>query len=74
MFYNSQASERIGNIHVAIPHSLVKKLELLVVFPDVCDYHENVKTILDKLEVDAVEFSVSADIKMRELIMKIIIM
>ena len=52
----------------------VKKLELLAVFPDVCECHENVKTILDKLEVDAVEFSVSADIKMRELIMKIIIM
>ena len=26
--------------------------------------HENVKTILDKLAVDAVKFSVSADIKM----------
>ena len=39
-----------------------------------CECHENVKTILDKLDVDAVEFSVSADIKMRKLIMKIIIL
>ena len=26
--------------------------------------HENVKSILDQLDIDAVEFSVSADIKM----------
>ena len=49
----------------------VKKLELLSVFPDVLECHESVKTILDKLDVDAVEFSVSADIKICKLILKI---
>ena len=37
---------------------------LLAVFPDVSETYENVKKILDEMDLESVEYSVSADIKM----------
>ena len=42
----------------------MKKLVLLAVFPSVAETYDNVKLILDEMDIEAVEFSVSADIKM----------
>ena len=42
----------------------VKKLQLLAVFPSVSEIYENVKTILDEMDIEAIEYTVSADIKM----------
>ena len=42
----------------------VKKLELLAVFPSLSETYDNVKLILDQMDIAAVEFIVAADIKM----------
>ena len=44
--------------------SSVKKLLILSAWPDVPENHSNIKKMLDKLDVEAIEFSVSADTKM----------
>ena len=44
--------------------SSVKKLLLVSVYPGVPEVHMNMKKILEDLKVEAVEFLVSADIKM----------
>ena len=38
----------------------MKKLVLLAVFPSVAETYDNVKLILDEMDIEAVEFSVSA--------------
>ena len=44
--------------------SSVKKLLVLGAVPDVPENYSNVKTILDQLNIEAIQFTVSADIKM----------
>ena len=46
--------------------SSVKKLLLVSVYPEVPEVHINMKKILEELRIEAVEFLVSADIKMRK--------
>ena len=43
----------------------MKKLLLIGAVPSVPENYFNVKTILDQLNMEAVEFTVSADVKMR---------
>ena len=45
--------------------SSVKKLLLLSVYPDVPEVHSNMKKILEELGIEALDFLVCADIKMR---------
>ena len=45
-------------------NSSVKKLILLAAVPDVAETYFNVKTILDNLNLDTVEFTAAADLKM----------
>ena len=45
----------------------VKKLVVLGAVADVPENYYNVKVILDQLNVEALEFTMSADIKMRKL-------
>ena len=42
----------------------VKKLHIISAFPNVPERYENLKSILDDLNIEAVDFSISADIKM----------
>ena len=42
----------------------VKKLHIISAFPNVPERYENLKSILDDLSIEAVNFSISADIKM----------
>ena len=44
--------------------SSVKKLLILSAWPDVPESHSNLKKMLDQLNIEAIEFSVSADTKM----------
>ena len=46
--------------------SSVKKLLLLSVYPDVPEVHSNMKKILEELGIEALDFLVCADIKMRK--------
>ena len=45
-------------------NSGVKKLLLIAVVPGVPENHFNVKTILDQVNMEAIEFTVAADVKM----------
>ena len=45
-------------------NSSVKKLMLLAVVPQVPENHPNMEVILGELNMESVEFSVSADVKM----------
>ena len=45
-------------------NSSVKKLLLLAVLPEVPENHFNVKAILSSLNLEAIEFTAAADIKM----------
>ena len=45
----------------------VKKLVVLGAVADVPENYYNVKVIMDQLNVEALEFTMSADIKMRKL-------
>ena len=45
-------------------NSSVKKLMLLATVPGIPENYFNVKTILDNLNLESVEFTVAADIKM----------
>ena len=45
-------------------YSSVKKLILLAVVPDAPENYFNVRTILTQLEIEVLEFTVSADVKM----------
>ena len=49
-------------------NSSVKKLLLLSVYPEVPEVHDNLKKILEDLNIEAIDFLVSADIKMRKLL------
>jgi hypothetical protein len=42
----------------------VKKLLVLGIVPQVPENHANMETLLEQLNMEAVEFSVSADVKM----------
>ena len=44
--------------------SFVKKLLVLSALPDVPEDYSNLKQMLDQLDIEAIEFTVSADIKM----------
>ena len=46
--------------------SSVKKLFILSVYPQVPEVHINLKNILEELNIEAIDFLVSADIKMRK--------
>ena len=43
----------------------MKKLLLVGAVPAVPENYFNVKTILDQMDMEAIEFTVSADVKMR---------
>ena len=45
-------------------NSGVKKLLLIAAVPGVPENHFNVKTILDQVNMEAIEFTVAADVKM----------
>ena len=49
-------------------NSSVKKLFIVAVVPEVPENHFNIKAILNSLNLEVVEFSAAADVKMRELI------
>ena len=46
--------------------SSVKKLLIVIIYPEVPEVHSNLKKILGDLQIEAVDFLVSADIKMRK--------
>ena len=46
--------------------SSVKKLFIIGVVPEAPENHYNVKAILDKVDIETLEFTVSADVKMRK--------
>ena len=48
--------------------SSVKKLLLISVYPEIPEVHSNMKKILSELGIEAVDFLVCADIKMRKFI------
>ena len=45
-------------------NSGVKKLLIVGAVPHAAENYHNVKAILDQLEIDALEFTVAADVKM----------
>ena len=42
----------------------MKKLILLAVYPNVPECHENISTILSDLGIEAIDFGITADLKM----------
>ena len=46
--------------------SSVKKLFIIGTLPEAPENHFNVKSMLDKVDIETVEFTVSADVKMRK--------
>ena len=46
--------------------SSVKKLFIIGIVPEAPENHFNVKSMLDKVDIETVEFTVSADVKMRK--------
>ena len=59
MFFQGVASKDFKD-------SSVKKLLVLSVYPEVPEVHLNLKKILEELNIEAIDFLVSADIKMRK--------
>ena len=39
-------------------------MEILAIFPSVTEIYENMELILNQMDIEAIEFTVSADIKM----------
>ena len=47
----------------------VKKLILISVYPGVPEVYSNVRTLLEDLNIEALDFSITADLKMRKYIL-----
>ena len=65
-YWNLIATKSQGVAPKSFKCSSVKKLLVLGIVPEVPENHPNMETLLGELNMEAVEFSVSADVKMRQ--------